>query len=81
MGIGQGMYTASDCDDTPYCVYGHLNDLRETIDYNKILFRVGITIWVNDRAVRTINKNKNAYENARVSFQEWCRELNVVRGS
>lgn len=34
----------------------------------------------SDAAVRAINARKGAGWNARVTFAEWCAELNVVRG-
>ena len=34
----------------------------------------------NDPAVERINKRRGTYPSARVPFDAWCKELNVVRG-
>lgn len=54
----------------PCCIYGHANLLGE--HFSNELGRVGIHIGTNDSAFTR--------GEGRISFAEWCKRLNVVRG-
>lgn len=74
-GIGGRDWT--DRHDRPLCVMGHAieaaPDFRsEYTPFYKALVRANIHLATNDAAVPS---------RRRVSFREWCRRLNVVRGS
>lgn len=46
-----------------------------------VLGCAGVSVLENDCAVRRINERKGLHNcDARVSFEEWCAELKVVRG-
>ena len=78
----------------PMCLVGHIEDVANDDFDNagndavkeiaQIIEReLGSTVLTvfNDRAVETINKRKNAPDDARVSWEEYCTELNIVRGN
>jgi hypothetical protein len=63
----------------PCCIYGHACHVG-SVDIIGMLEKAGATGQGSDRAVRAINRRKRRDEHARVSFADWCAELNVVRG-
>lgn len=71
-GIGGGDFR--DCDGTPLCAYGHVNDVPGSWATMECARISPIT---NDKAVRAINKRRGAFRYARVTFEEWCAELNI----
>lgn len=87
-GIGGGR-VKDDCF-TPLCAAGHARFLdsgkangragvvRDTLD--AVFVGDDFVVGVNDRAVAAINRRKGAPSYARVTFEEWSQELNVVRG-
>ena len=87
-GIGKGRAFASnvvtDDGSPPVCAIGHLRaaepERHAQIDLECSLFGSGINAHDNDDAVEEINRRKGSKVYARVSFQEWCEELGVVRG-
>lgn len=90
----KGDASMSDPGAEPCCVHGLARlapDVHAWLDREEIreaLFSAGIGYSVNDHAVRRINYRKGEDETAnvltsrmpRVTFAEWCAELNVVRG-
>ena len=90
-GIGAGSLTADHAYPygvrgwhavDPLCAMGHAGALdgKYLGGAWKAVTKTGIDGPVNDFAVRVINRRKRRPRNARVTFREWCRELNVVRG-
>lgn len=82
-GIGCGRFYDKLGD--PCCVFGMANFGPELNHPGARLFEAGITTCEdsdthrgNDTAVRAINIRKGANQGARVTFEEWCAELNVV---
>jgi len=91
-GIGAGSFTrvVNGFEKIPCCIYGHARDLQPSIygnetpavnDLTTALRACGISTFVNDAAVNAILHRHPARLFKQVSFDEWCRELNVVRGS
>lgn len=69
-------------NDKPLCIYGYTSMLREELfmSIQRELGSLGILPLDSDQAVYAINKRNNPDNpRARVSFQDWCSELNVVR--
>lgn len=70
--------------DRPLCMLGHLNFVSgPDTPFHKLLrpfFSNDITSVQNDNAVYAINERLNRPVYSRVSFEEWCAELNIVRG-
>lgn len=65
----------------PVCAHGlvlHLCPAGES--HSSALDRLGIHPTTSDAAVYRINMRKGSPQNARVPFQDWCNELNIVRG-
>ncbi len=80
-GIGGGVF--SDMKGNPVCVVGHWGRLfgpGPLIHTRKtVLLPSGTGISANDIAVRAVNERKgNKNRDARITFEEWCAELNVV---
>lgn len=76
---GIGAYSTH-WDNIPFCVYGHISH-RElgwdvSLKYAKALQKANIWPTDNDMAVdNSIEKRDD-----RISFKQWCDELNVHRG-
>lgn len=89
-GIGAGKWDEGAGDDTaPLCIVGHTvyangdgwdfytlagNNLVAECDWLRLAEQD------SDDAVRAINLRTASPPNARVSFADWCAELDVVRG-
>ena len=87
-GIGAGVYTVVNTE-VPVCMLGHLGarpNEATTPEAMTMMTRLGFAIWDNDRAVKAINRRKGIPETLlsafepRVTFEEWCAELGIVRG-
>lgn len=82
-GIGGGLnYIYTKYETVPICKAG-MADFASDFDFtlNASLCFAGLTAGQNDRAVSAINKRKNNPDwSARVSFEEYCAELNIMRG-
>ena len=78
-GIGAGhMFDA----DIPLCVVGHACYADSPSGaVEDALWAADIWGPSNDFAVRTINRRRGTYSEARVPFEDWAKELNVVRGA
>lgn len=91
-GIGAGTFTSlDDAGLVPFCALGHLgsgtsigyeHDYRAArVALREAFGEAGYTVTMaNDAAVREINLRKGNPTAVRVTFEEWCEELNVVRG-
>ncbi len=89
-GIGRGVdfMVVFDGEDNlqncPVCAHGLLRDMGHIVgeDLSSQLQASGVSRNVNDGAVRAIcNRDSGPGGYARkVTFEEWCAELNVVRG-
>jgi len=87
-GIGGSFLLEGVGDDAvPYCAWGHaIRAEVPDIDTMPNLFKRAceffpLSIADNDSAVQRINARKGVRErNARVTFAEWAKELNIVRG-
>lgn len=84
-GIGADAY--HDDRGCPLCVYGHAYSAvgpGETSTPASVLSAFTnsrpISTGNNDHAVHAINRRKGTHLRARVTFEEWCAELNVIRG-
>jgi hypothetical protein len=79
-GIG-GCYWKS-LDGEPWCSHGHAVHATacDTTEVRDELLRVGVGTSANDNAVTAINGRRGTGQNDRVSFQEWCEELGILRG-
>lgn len=75
-GIGPASYYFG---DAPLCYVGHLA-AAQAIPSVSVREPFGITETDNDEAVYAINRRKKVNRNLRVSWEEYCRELNIVRG-
>lgn len=76
----------------PCCVFGHAAFSEDpptgiyhtyfppSTEVSIAMDESGLTVDTNDAAVQAINGRKAALWDARVSFDEWCRELGVTRG-
>jgi hypothetical protein len=88
-GIGGGRF--HDKRGAPYCVRGHAAAAASSSDkdwyprggpVNEALTDAGLGLAPNDRAVHSLNARRDgAWLNRRVRFEDWCKELNVVRGA
>lgn len=74
-GIGAGLW--SDNDGQPVCIQGHA-----LVDGSvfSCVSRARLSIVTNDTAVAQINKRRGREPEARVTWKEYTRELNIVRG-
>jgi hypothetical protein len=63
----------------PVCLVGHAYAVDPSPDY-ELRCRLGIDVYANDEAVKRINRRKGRGINTRVSWKEYTRELNIVRG-
>lgn len=82
-GVGGGWHFDSrEQPPTPLCAYGHaaFADALPRNDVTRALGDAGIGPFGNDDAVARINERRGKFCYARVSFEEWCQALNVVRG-
>jgi hypothetical protein len=89
-GIGAGSFTTEpdswDKDGDPLCVHGlcraNSNPLVDELDggleARNALIDAGIYFAENDRAVRRVQKRLGLPKDARIPFEEWAAELNVV---
>lgn len=82
-GIGAGWYSDPDVDQRteddptiPFCVIGHATQCNFGLETRLAGLREG----ANDLAVARINARKCAPLEARVSWDEYVAELNIVRG-
>jgi len=83
-GIGRGSYFDEDENSeppvTPCCIHGHgmvagrLNPPRPWEES-----QVNDALWTADIGVNT-NDSIFQPDETRISFEEWCKRLNVVRG-
>lgn len=73
----------------PYCVLGHAAAAApagtpltgiDQLETTQALRTAGIKTYINDDAVKAINARLGRDDEARVPFEEWARELGVVRG-
>lgn len=64
----------------PVCAYGHIRNADCDSGSSVALWRADIDMSASDCAVMRINRRKGRFRLDRVSFQEWCEELGVVRG-
>jgi hypothetical protein len=87
-GIGANylrQYNADATQSTPLCILGHAYNGDNDGDVNAAALKAAFQAewlevgWTNDRAVRAINNRKGTPELARVTFEEWAEELNVIR--
>lgn len=82
-GIGGGRYYKQGTPVSPYCAVGHASFLDT--DCSREAWSAwktgGITERVNDEAVRAINTRLGKPAHSRVTFKEWCKELNVTRAA
>lgn len=67
------------------CIIGHAivaaDDDSQDNPIVRTLDTAQIDVIKNDKAVNEINQRKGVSDlDARITFQEWCKELNVVRG-
>ena len=80
-GIGRLAWRACGPHGTvPLCALGHATVADPTDTMRRALHAADIFAAENDAAVLSINLRKNSPRSARVSFGEWCKELNVIRG-
>lgn len=81
-GIGASEW--EDAVGRPLCIHGHRRFITENLEQHwevgQALYAAGLSMDANDHAVRAINARYGAPPNARVPFNKWCKELNVVRG-
>jgi hypothetical protein len=87
-GIGANylrQYNADETQSTPLCILGHAYNGDNDGDVNAAALKAAFQAewlevgWTNDRAVRAINNRKGTPALARVTFDEWAEELNVIR--
>lgn len=64
----------------PICAVGHAAFAAIPRRFDWWTLINGNTISENDIAVRSINVRKGSLDSVKVTFEEWARELNVVRG-
>lgn len=64
----------------PVCAIGHAIAAGVCARPWEFRSRTGFGALENDTAVYRINTRKGKTGEARVTFEEWCAELNVVRG-
>lgn len=72
-GIGKDHWTLG---GVPVCVVGHAELLGPGVIGS--LAARGIRETENDLAVADINRRRGKAHNARVTFRQWCKELNVI---
>lgn len=83
-GIGAGSWSqwGGDMAGAPYCAFGHAGHLDafgcHTVAEALADARIGVC--TNDNAVIRINTRAGMPGMNRVSFEDWCAELGVVRG-
>lgn len=86
VGVGNRRYVRPE-STVPICYSGHLlcsgvvtlaQMQLHAPTMNTAMY--GISELENDEAVCSINARRRRDERTRVSFEEWCAELNVVRG-
>jgi hypothetical protein len=70
----------------PVCILGHAAFATDTNSgfHNRIgyaLHAAGVAGRISDETVRRINARKKVSQYARVSWEEFTRELNIVRGN
>lgn len=81
-GIGADAFT--DGYGRPLCVHGHLRRLYGPVMPDSVVFgrtRFLVNYTDNDNAVRRVNERKGKPKrnrSQRITFEEWCAELNVV---
>lgn len=81
-GIGGGSTREID-GVTPLCAYGHGYAATGPDDSTifHALANAGLSASHNDTAVQRVNARRGEqYSYARISFENWCKELGVVRG-
>ena len=88
-GIGAGQYLKTDTD-TPYCALGHVGKGERgfgrtllaplPFELRRTLRQAKVTEAENDAAVRALNLRHGRSPNARVTFKQWAKALNIVRG-
>jgi hypothetical protein len=64
----------------PVCAVGHAAFAAIPRSFDWFSMIDGNTITANDDAVEAINARKGVELSTKVTFEEWARELNVVRG-
>lgn len=73
---GNNMFAKDGC---PLCIHGHAAFLWNG-DVGDALYATGITTFENDGAVQNVNRSEGRPPYDRISFEEWCAALNVIRG-
>lgn len=87
-GIGAGSYWG-ECRgeeiDKPMCAIGHRWAIAPGEGEDSVTWAAFVSAdieeYVNDAAVRAINARLGKPQDSRVTFEQWCKELNVIRGS
>ena len=79
------LYETNPAACVPFCIRGHAwcAGVLTADMVGDVMFRADFPIHyaANDNAVLEINARKGVHDRrARVTFEEWCAELNVVRG-
>lgn len=81
-GIGGGWTT--DRDGTPFCAIGHADHVVPSVCEDGpvvvALFGADVDGRMNDWAVAAINARRGRPLLGRVTFEEWAKELGIVRG-
>ena len=72
-GIGKGYWTLG---GVPVCAVGHAELLGP--DATVALAVSNVRETENDRAVARINRRRGRAHYSRVTFRQWCQELNVI---
>jgi hypothetical protein len=86
-GIGRLRLRNGDRGDRPCCIHGHAYASEHQYGWgmegemSSSLFSAQVSTYVNDDAVAAINKRKHLPFDTRVSFPDWCAELDIVRGA
>jgi hypothetical protein len=88
-GIGaHWLFDTQNASDAPFCVFGHAGFATNRPEFSNPIataldkiFDLDAVTANNDAVVRINNRKRIPVESARVSFAEWCKELNIVRGN
>lgn len=86
-GIGGAFLTRLDASGeyVPYCIYGFARELDSENEIRNALIFAGIGVLENDIGVTNVNRTRDdnasgVYDYDRISFDDWTKELNVIRG-
>jgi hypothetical protein len=82
---GIGRESFEDSKGRPLCAYGLCSEVfnpliarDEAVEARGALKDAGISTLVNDNAVQCVQQRLGLKPNARIPFEEWAAELNVV---